>query len=60
VRRLHDESVAVVSNPEFRAKLQELGFDPMLSASPEDFAARLKMDLELIARIVKAAKIELE
>jgi tripartite-type tricarboxylate transporter receptor subunit TctC len=59
-RRIHDETVAVLSTPDMRAKLQELGFDLMLSASPEDFAARLKKDLELTARIVKAAKIEME
>jgi tripartite-type tricarboxylate transporter receptor subunit TctC len=59
-RRLHDETAAVLANPEVRAKLQELGFDMTPSASPEDFAAHLKRDLGLIARIVKAAKIEAE
>lgn len=60
VKRLHDEMVATISAPDMRQKLQELGFDPMLSASPEDFAVRLRNDLELTARIVKAAKIEME
>jgi tripartite-type tricarboxylate transporter receptor subunit TctC len=59
-RRLNDDMVATISTPEMRAKLQELGFDPMLSTSPEAFAVQLKKDLELIARIVKAAKIEME
>lgn len=59
-RRLNDDMTATIATPELRARLQELGFDPMLSASPEVFAVQLKKDLELIARIVKAAKIETE
>ena len=59
-RRLHDETVAVLTTAEVRAKLQELGFDMTPSASPEDFAAHLKRDLSLIARIVKSARIEAE
>jgi tripartite-type tricarboxylate transporter receptor subunit TctC len=59
-RRLHDETIATLSTPEMRAKLQELGFDLLLSSSPEDFSVRLKRDLELTSRVVKAAKVEVE
>ena len=59
-RRLHDDTVATLSTQEAKARLQELGFDTLFSASPEDFAARLKKDLDLTLRIAKAAKIEAE
>ncbi len=59
-RRLNDDTIATLSTPEARNRLQELGFDTSFSASPEEFAARLKKDLELTVRIVKAARIEVE
>ena len=40
------------------AKINGVGFDVVLSSSPEDFSVRIKKAIDLTARIVKAAKIE--
>ncbi len=57
-RRLHAEVVTALSVPEVVSKINDIGFDVVLSSSPEDFSARVRKAIELTARIVKAAKIE--
>lgn len=59
-RRLHDDTQATIATPELRTRLQELGFDPLPSTSPADFAGQLRRDLEATARVAKAAKIEMD
>ena len=58
LRRLHADVVAALSAPDVASKINDIGFDVVLSASPEDFAARVRKAIDLTARIVKAAKIE--
>jgi hypothetical protein len=40
------------------SKINDVGFDVVLSATAEEFAQRMKKGIDLTARIVKAAKIE--
>ena len=57
LRRVHAEAVKAIQRPEGRSKLEQMGFDPVAN-SPEQFAAMIKRDLELVGRVVKAAGIQ--
>ncbi len=54
IRRLSSELIATLDHPDFRQRLVKIGFDPDPS-SPEEFAAFIKSEVALYARIVKAA-----
>ena len=58
VNRLHADINRSLSVPEVAAKINDVGFDIVLSATAEEFAARLRKGIDLTARIAKAAKIE--
>ena len=58
VARLHAAINRSLSVPEVAAKINDIGFDIMLTGTAEEFAARLKKGIDLTARIAKAAKIE--
>ena len=57
-RRLHDDINRSLSIPDVVSKINDVGFDVVLSATAEEFAQRMKKGIDLTARIVKAAKIE--
>ena len=59
VARIHDDFDHVVAQPDFAEKLKGMGFDPVSGISQEDFAARVKTDVGLYAKIVKDAKVPL-
>ena len=56
-RRLHAEAVKALAQPDIQAKLKELTFFG-IGTSPEALAAQQVKDYEIIARAVKAAKLE--
>jgi len=58
LRRLHDDINRSLSVPDVVSKINDVGFDVVLSATAEEFAQRMKKGIDLTARIVKAAKIE--
>ena len=58
VNRLHADINRSLSVPEVAAKINDVGFDIVLTATAEEFAARLRKGIDLTARIAKAAKIE--
>ena len=58
LRRLHGDAVKAVNSKEGREKLLAAEFEPRTSASPEEFAAMIRRDVALVAKIVKAAGIE--
>jgi tripartite-type tricarboxylate transporter receptor subunit TctC len=60
LRRIHADAVAGINQPEARDRLAAGGYDIITMASPEDYAAQLKRDLALVARIVKAAGLKAE
>jgi len=59
VRRLYDEIHKIVITPEVSAKFEDGGI-LVDTATPEQFAGFIRDNLELTARIMKAAKIEPE
>lgn len=57
VQKLHDEALKALTNPEIRERLTKLGADPF-PMSPEAFNAYIKSEMEVAARIVKAANLK--
>ncbi len=57
-QRLHADAFAALNRADVQAKIQEIGFDIVMSASPEDFAEKSRRGVALTARIVKTARIE--
>jgi tripartite-type tricarboxylate transporter receptor subunit TctC len=59
IARLHTEIVKIITPPDVRAKLDEIGF-AVIANSPEEFAARIRRDMEVVSKVVKAANIQPE
>ena len=59
VARLHGEIVKVLASAEFRARLQEIGAEPV-GNSPDQMAAQIRADTDKFARLVKDAKVTIE
>jgi tripartite-type tricarboxylate transporter receptor subunit TctC len=59
VDKLSAELARILALPDIREKLLSQGMDPYIS-TPEQFAALLKSDLALYAKIIKSANIKLE
>src|SRR5439155_1718504 len=51
VKKIHDDSVAVIQRPDFLERLDRDGIEPV-GNTPEEFAAQIKTDLAHWARIV--------
>ncbi|MFM9972195.1 MAG: Bug family tripartite tricarboxylate transporter substrate binding protein [Burkholderiales bacterium] len=58
VGRLHVDINRSLSVPEVATKINDIGFDVVLTSTAEEFATRMKKGIDLTARIAKAAKIE--
>jgi tripartite-type tricarboxylate transporter receptor subunit TctC len=57
--RLNSELVKASANADLRAKLADIGYTP-IGNSPEEAAALLRKDIEIVTHIVKTAGIKLE
>jgi tripartite-type tricarboxylate transporter receptor subunit TctC len=57
LRRLNGDAVRAITRPDTRAKLADIGFEPIAN-TPEEFSALIRRQIELIGRIVKAAGIQ--
>jgi tripartite-type tricarboxylate transporter receptor subunit TctC len=57
VALLNREIVQIVAAPEMRERLVALGDDPV-GSTPEEFGARIKAELALWDRVIRAAKIK--
>jgi tripartite-type tricarboxylate transporter receptor subunit TctC len=57
LRRLNGDAVRAITRPDTRAKLADIGFDPIAN-TPEEFAALIRSQIELVGRVVKAAGIQ--
>ena len=60
VRRLHAEVSKVVQLPDVKSRLEALGTDETVSASPEEFSAMVKSDIAKYAKVIKAAGLRLD
>jgi len=56
---LHREIAAIIAMADMKARLPTLGFEPVAS-TPEQFAERIKIELETWARVIRAANIKAE
>jgi tripartite-type tricarboxylate transporter receptor subunit TctC len=57
IAQLHQEIVALVALPDVQARLDELGFQ-VVANSPEEFAQRIKTEMEKWAQVIRDAKIK--
>ena len=56
VKRLHEEALKALASAEIKERMAKLGADPF-TLSPEAFNAYIKSEMEVAARIVKAANL---
>jgi tripartite-type tricarboxylate transporter receptor subunit TctC len=59
VKKIHDDSVAIIRRPDFLERLDRDGIDPVAN-TPEEFAAEIKSDFARWAKIVQAAGAKLD
>jgi tripartite-type tricarboxylate transporter receptor subunit TctC len=54
---IHREIVAIIALPDMQERLSALGFEPVGSTS-EEFALRMKLEMEKWAKVIRAANIK--
>ena len=59
LKRVYDEIVKAVRNPEVAKRLKDIAFFPVLM-QPEEFTALRRKDIELMARAIKIAGLQAE
>ena len=59
VRRLNAEMVKVIQSPDFRARMAEIGAEP-IGNSPQQMAQQIAEETEKFARLVKDAKVTID
>jgi tripartite-type tricarboxylate transporter receptor subunit TctC len=57
VRKLHEEALKALNNPEIKERMAKLGADTMPMSS-DAFNAYIRSEIEVAARIVKAANLK--
>jgi tripartite-type tricarboxylate transporter receptor subunit TctC len=57
IKKLHEEVLKALATPELKERLSKLGADPF-TMSPDAFNAYIKSEMEVAARIVKAANLK--
>jgi tripartite-type tricarboxylate transporter receptor subunit TctC len=57
IAQLHQEIVTLVALPDVQARLDELGFQ-VVANSPDEFAQRIKTEMEKWAQVIRDAKIK--
>lgn len=57
VKKLHDEALKALATPELKERMVKLGADPF-TMSPDAFNAYIKSEMDVAARIVKAANLK--
>jgi len=59
VKKIHDDSVAVIKRPDFLERLERDGIEPVAN-TPEQFAAQIKADIAKMGKIIQAAGAKLD
>lgn len=57
IKKLHDEALKALASPELKERMAKLGADPF-TMSPDAFNAYIKSEMDVAARIVKAANLK--
>ena len=58
LRRVHADMVKAINSPEAARKLTDAGAIVMTSGTPEEFASRIRREVESVGRVVKRAGIQ--
>ena len=56
---LHREIVKIIALPEMKERLPTLGFEPVAN-TPEEFAERIKVEVETWGKVIRAANIKVQ
>jgi len=57
VKRLHDDTVAILVEPAIKTRLEQVGVE-VVASTPEQLAARMRAEMELWGPVIKAAGIK--
>ena len=57
MKKLHEEALKALAAPELKERMAKLGADPF-TMSPDAFNAYIKSEMDVAARIVKAANLK--
>jgi tripartite-type tricarboxylate transporter receptor subunit TctC len=57
VATLNREIVRILAQPDMKERLAALGFDP-IGSTPDQFAARIKSELAMWTKVIRAAGIK--
>jgi len=56
---LHRESANILAQPDMKRRLAELGYD-VVASTPEEFASRITSEIDMCAKVIRAANIKAE
>ena len=56
---LHRESAKILAQPDMKDRLAALGYD-VVASTPEEFAIRIKIEIDMWAQVIRAANIKPE
>jgi tripartite-type tricarboxylate transporter receptor subunit TctC len=59
VSALHRESANILAQPDMKERLAALGYE-VVASTPEEFAVRIKTEIEIWAKVIRAANIKAE
>jgi len=59
VTALHRESAKILAQPDMQERLAALGYD-VVASTPEEFAIRIKTEIDMWAKVIRAANIKAE
>jgi tripartite-type tricarboxylate transporter receptor subunit TctC len=54
---LHRASAKILAQPDMKERLAALGYD-MVASTPEEFATRIKVEIDMWAKVIRAANIK--
>lgn len=54
---LYDESARILAQPDMQERLATLGYE-VVASTPEEFAARIKTEIDMWAKVIRAANIK--
>jgi tripartite-type tricarboxylate transporter receptor subunit TctC len=57
VKKLHDDTVAILAEPAIKVRLEQVGVE-IVASTPEQLAARMRAEMELWGPVIKAAGIK--
>jgi tripartite-type tricarboxylate transporter receptor subunit TctC len=59
VTLLHRESANILAQPDTKERLATLGYD-VVASTPEEFASRITTEIDMWAKVIRAANIKAE